>query len=447
MKNGKWLEAQYSVLGSMLLWPELVPKVLLDTNPSDFSGSCRTVYDAIRKLDANSSPVDPVTVNAALDGKYGDFLVELMEIVPSSAQIDHYIALVREKARVTSIRGLAQQLALAETTEEMERLAAQINGVLVDKPSLQIMSAKDGLADFYRSQSEDPKYLTWPIKKLNGRVYAKPGSFVIIGGTPSTGKSAWALQCAIYFSQKYKVGFFSLETDNETLRDRQYSAIPELSMDQIQQRRVTDQGWAAVARETTQILSQDVDLISAAGFTVADIRAVTTMKRYQIIFVDYLQLIHGTGNNRAEEVAGISMALHTMAQSLGVTVIALSQLKRKDGKESPSMSDLRESGQIEQDADVIMILQLENENMPDGPRGLYIAKNKQGRRFKTLLAFDGQHQIFTEARVNGDPMTKPTAPSRNSIRRPYGLEPPDPPDQFSLIDTEDPECPFDEKGQ
>lgn len=442
MKNGEWLEAQYSVLGSVLLWPELAPKVLFETRESDFTGPCRTVYDAIRKLSQDNAPIDPVTVNGALHGGYSDFLLDLMEIVPTSALIDHYIALCREKARVSSVRGLAQQLALAETSRDMAKLVEQINAFLMDKQSLQIMSSKDGLEDFYRSQTEDPKYLTWPIKKLNGRVYTKPGSFVIIGGTPSTGKSAWALQCATYFSQHCKVGFFSLETDNQTLRDRQYAAIPELSMDQIQQRRLSDKGWEAVARESSRILRQDVDLISAAGYTVADIRSVTMMKQYQIIFVDYLQLIQGSGNNRAEEVAGISRALHTMAQSLDVTVIALSQLKRKDSKESPAMSDLRESGQIEQDADVIMILQLEDETKPEGPRGLYVAKNKQGRRFKILLAFDGQHQIFSEARVNGDPMKQPTAPPPNAIRRPFGIDPPDPPDQFSLINDDDSECPF-----
>lgn len=438
MTENKWLDAQYSVLGTMLLWPETVPKTLLATDSGDFNGPCRTVYEAIQTLSLNGEPVDPVTVNHALNGRYNDFLRELMELVPTNALLDRYISLCREQARTTKIRGLANQLALAENAAEMDNLVEQINAIMVDKPTLQIMDSKQALEDFYREQTTDPKYLVWPIPKLNGRVYARPGSFLIVGGTPSSGKSAWALQCAAHFATKYRVGFFSLETDNQTLRDREYASIRGLSMDQIQQRRLTDKGWESVAQATSQLLQRNLDRISAAGYTVADIRSVATMKRYDIIFVDYLQLIRGSGSNRAEEVAGISMALHTMAQSMGITIIALSQLKRKDYKESPSMSDLRESGQIEQDADVIMILQLEDETKPDGPRGLYIAKNKQGRRFKITLAFDGAHQLFSEARLNGDHFQKPNADSPGGTRRPYDIPPPDPDNQMEFGDDDAP---------
>ena len=426
MSNGDWLQAQYSVLGSVLLWPELAPKVLHETSASDFNGPCRTVYEAMEKLHETGEPIDPVSVNAALDGKYDAFLRQLMEIVPSSANIDHYIQLCREQARVVTVRGLAQQITLAESSGDIRKLLEQAHGLMVDKPSLQIWSMADGLNDFYQQQGNQAEYLSWPVRSLNERLYAVPGSFIVIGGAPSTGKSAWALQCASHFAQRYKVGFFSLETSRQILFARKMTSVPELTMDDIKRRTISCDGWNAVARESTKIIKTDLDLISAAGMSPADIRSVTMMKGYEIIFVDYLQILHGMGSNRAEQVTGISMALHTMAQSMGVTVIALSQLKRKDNySASPSMSDLRESGQIEQDADIIMILQLEDESEPDGPRGLYIAKNKEGTCFKTKLHFDGKHQVFSTS----PPRVKQSAPA----------------EQFSLL-PDDYAVPFEEKG-
>lgn len=413
--NENWLDAQYSVLGCALLWPELVPKVLMATSEADYTGPCQNVFRAIKQVDGAAEPVDVVTVNAALNGRYGDFLRQLMDVVPTSAYIDKYISILREQSRANAIRALAQQVVLAESTAEMGKLLEQASSLMVDRPNLRITSMKDGLDGFYRRQSEKPNYLTWPIPELNKRVFARPGSFVVLGGDPSTGKSAWALQCATHFAQRCKVGFFSLETSGDILMDRKLAALPELTMTEIETHAVSAEGWAAVAQATTTILNTDLHLIDAAGLPVSDIRAITTACKYKVIFVDYLQLIPpASGNNRAEQVAGISMALHTMAQRLGVTVIALSQLKRTDESASPSMRDLRESGQIEQDADVVMILKLEDESNPDGPRGLYIAKNKQGKRFKMVLDFDGQHQTFSKA-MSLDQMAKL---SDKSQRRP-----------------------------
>lgn len=402
MTGDKWLEAQYGILGSILISEEVAPKVLLETTADDFSGPCRTVYEAVRKLCNANEPVDPVSVNHVLNGRYGEFLLQLMEITPSAGNLDHHIRICREQAQISAVRHLANELSLASSAEEMRRILEQINGKMVDRPGLRITNMAEGLTRFYARQAEKAEYLSWPIQELSERLYAKPGSFIVIGGSPSTGKSAWALQCATHLGRGKKVGFFSLETDRDILMDRMLSSVPEMSMDEIKRHTVSQRGWDALAQASTQITAVNLDLIPAAGMTTTDIQSVTMMKRYDVIFIDYLQLIIGSGSTRAEEVAKISMALHTMAQSMGVTVIALSQLKRKGEADSPSMSDLRESGQIEQDADIVMILQLENEDDPSGPRGLYIAKNKEGTCFKIKLDFDGKHQIFSKSNKTGE---------------------------------------------
>ena len=417
MTGGDWLQAQYSVLGSALLWPELVPKILLETTAEDFSGPCKTVYEAVRTLHTAGETVDPISVNHALNNRYGDFLRELMEIVPSSADIDRHIRICREQARSSNVRQLAHRMALAESMEQMRKVLEEINGLMVDRPGLRIVGMEEALKSFYQRKTQTVQYLAWPLQDLNDRLYASRDDFIVIGGYPSTGKSAWALQCARFFAQRQKVGFFSLETSPEKLFDRSMASLPELTMDSIKRNDINGAGWDAVARNSEEILKTDLDLIPAAGMTATDIRAVTAMKGYQIIFIDYLQLLQGSGANRAEQVAGISMALHTMAQSMGVTVIALSQLKRKGDSESPSMSDLRESGQIEQDADIVMILQLEQENEPSGPRGLYIAKNKEGTTFKIKLDFDGKHQVFSKANRTGETISQIKAIAKKEKQR------------------------------
>ena len=150
--------------------------------------------------------------------------------------------------------------------------------------------------------------------------------------------------------------------------------------------------------------------------TVMDIRATALYRRHEIIIIDYLQLIQSTGSSRYEQVTNISLGLHTMAQSMGVTVVALSQLARA-GRESgsPTMASLRESGQIEQDADLILLLYLEDQDKMHGPRIMRIAKNKEGTCPSIKLDFDGKRQIFCKA--SGDAAAKYSSMGRKAKRQ------------------------------
>lgn len=392
-----WLEAQYGVLGSALICPELTPRIVHETSEDDYQGACLSVFKAFKKLFLTDAVIDPVSVNHAMGGGYDKFLMGLMEITPTAANIDSYITLCKEQSRTHRIRDIARQMAEAENSDQLRSLLEQASGTMVQKPSLRIITMADALQSFMTRKNQKPNYLTWPVKELNDRLYVEPGAFVVIGGYPSTGKSAWALQCAWHWAQTKKVGFFSLETSSEILFDRQVAAAARISMDSIKRNNLSQDEWDRVCGMTDVITSRKLELIPAAGMSPADIRAVTMMQGYEIILVDYLQLIQGSGENRVAQVTNISIALHTMAQSMGVTVVALSQLARQDPKNknaAPDMSALRESGQIEQDADVIMMLSLEDKEKPEGPRELRIRKNKEGTRPNILLGFDGKHQTF-----------------------------------------------------
>lgn len=413
-----WLDAQYSVLGSALISPEVVPKVVSETSDRDYTGACLTVYRVIRKLFLTGTAVDPVSVAGVLGKNYRDFLVQLMEITPTAANIDSYIALCREQARVITVRELARKMTEADTSEKMRKLLEEATGLMVDRPALKIATMSDSLRSFMDRHTKPANYLTWPVRELDDRIYAELGDLIIFGGYPSTGKSAWALQCAWHWAKDYKVGFFSLETSSEKLFDRQMASVVQLSMDEIKRNDIKPDGWDKVAAMTTDIISRNLELVPAAGMTPADVRAVTMMRGYQIIFVDYLQLLQGPGENRTAQVTGISIALHTMAQSMGVTVVALSQLSRQgqQGKNvPPDMSALRESGQIEQDADVVMMLSLADKDNPAGNRELRIRKNKEGTCPNILLAFDGKHQTFSKAQ--SDVLGKLVAEGKKAKRR------------------------------
>lgn len=401
-----WLQAQNSVLGAALIDPELVPKVIHMTNSSDFSGPCQTIYKTMKELFQAGAPVDVVSLANALGSDYRQYLVQLMEVTPTTANLDHYIQLCREQAKVMSVKALASQLSAAESSENIRTLLDKANALMVDKPALRITTMKDALTSFMDRHSGDVKYLSWPIRELNDRLYAEPGDFILIGGRPSTGKSAFSLQCGWHWAADAKVGFFSLETSSAKLFDRKMSGIAEISMDDIKRNNISQRQWEHIATISTTIVSKNIELIEAAGFSPADIRSVTMMRGYKIIIIDYVQLLQSSGANRTEQVTNISLALHRMAQDMKVTIVALSQLKRKSDDSTPDNSDLRESGQLEQDADIIMQLVLENKNDPDGNRELYITKNKEGTCPKIVLAFDGKLQTFKKAPRTSETINK-----------------------------------------
>lgn len=437
-----WTQAQYSVLGSVLLEPGLAPKVMHLTRAEDFSGGCRTVYEAMRSLFAGGDPVDIISVSNALKGQYRDFLTQLMDITPTAANVDHYIKLCRQQAQLQQAKSIGMALAAAEDLAQIRQLLEEANGLMVDKSSVKIVTMRDALWSFMERHTGEAKYMSWPIAELNDRLYSEPGDFILIGGYPSTGKSAWSIQCAKHWAKSCKVGFFSLETSDAKLFDRQMASTADLSMDDIKRNRISDSQWGQVYSMADSITSLQLELISAAGYSVADIRSVCMMRGYKIIIIDYVQLLSAGGMNRTEQVTNISLALHRMAQDMGVTVVALSQLKRKSGDETPENSDLRESGQLEQDADVIQILKLMDKDKPDGLRELYITKNKEGTCPKILLEFDGKHQTFRKAQRTNEVVQKYVNDGKKARRKNSDAAKTEQAGQFSLLDSDDPKLPF-----
>lgn len=394
--NQSWLDAQYSVLGSALIEPKVVARVMAETSETDFSGHCLTVYQAMFQVFFSGFPVDPVSVASKLPSDYQNFLAQLMDITPTAANVDAYIAICKEQARVLACREIGRQLSESETSQTSRQLVEEASKLLASAQTKRTVSMTDALRRFFERAEKPVRYLSWPIKELENELHVGAGKFLILGAEPSVGKTAFALQCAWHWASAGKVGFFSFETDPETLFDRLISGFTGISMEAIKTNQIRSKEWELICQATQAITQRKLDLISAAGMTVSDIRAKIMESGYKVVIIDYLQIVSAKGGSRYEQVTNISIDLHTMAQSLGVVVLALAQLSRSEGERQPRNSDLRESGQIEQDADLILMLQLENHACPEGPRKLFVTKNKEGKLFQMLLTFDGRHQTFSK---------------------------------------------------
>lgn len=409
MRDHRILDAETAVLGSMLIAPEIVGEAMLRLRAEDFlDAEYRSVFAAIRRLWQQSRPVDAVTVLHQLGGDaYEPFLREIMEATPTAANWEAYADILAEQARLTRIKASAAQIINAATLDDARAAVEAAGTQLCARRDARAVSFADGLSDFYRRQAAGkvPNYIPWGIRQLDEQLYAEPGDFIILGGYPSAGKTLLATQFAWHMSSTRRVGFFSLETSPAKIFDRLISQVAEINFTRIKRHTMQSADYTAAGKLAYNPDAVHLDVINASGFDVADVQAHALAKQYDVIFLDYVQLLRATGNTRVEQVTNISLALHTMAQRTGITIVALSQLSRPEKgaakSRTPQMSDLRESGQLEQDADAIMILKA----APDNTRTLSIVKNKEGERGAIKLSFDAAHlrlQPLSDREAPGD---------------------------------------------
>lgn len=412
-----WLEAQNSVIGSALIDEQAAAIVLAETDESDYSGACRTVFNAMKEIYSQGKPLDPVVVASLLGQDYRQFILELMEITPTAANLRQYISLCKEQSRVLALREIGKQLAEADNTEQAREYLEAANGCMVSRQRYRSATMSDALKAFMDGYGEKPSFLPWPFAGFGDHLRVKPGRFILIGAEPSVGKTAFSLQCAWHWAKTRKVGFFSLETDKETLTERLLAHLIQIPLSSIMERTLTDIELNKLCAGMGDISQSWLEFVPASGMTTADIRAKIQERGYEIVIIDYLQLMRAKGGSRYEQVTSISLDLHTIAQSLGVTVVALSQLSRSADDHTPRNSDLRESGQLEQDADVIMMMKLDKQTEPAGPRKLFVTKNKEGELFMTVLSFAGKFQTFSKAPRTGEVVSKMQADGKRAMNK------------------------------
>lgn len=410
----EWLLAQNRMIGAALLDSSLVPRVVTELTPNDFTGNARAIYDAMAKcFRESSSPdaVDPVVIAQAM----GDapairtLLAQYMDMSPTTAEFDRYLSLAKQQSKLNRIRYLGQELADATTLDAALVKADEISTQLMERPGLQRYTPEDLLSAWGLRHSTPKHFADWSISTINDYVRLKPGKLYIIGAEPSGGKTAFALEQMMSISANKRVLFCSLETDEGTLFDRLISSVAEIPLDAMENGRLTGQVTWKVQDLSDYICQRNFTILPCAGLSVAGIKAAAISAKADVVIVDYLQLLQSSSKkqSRYEAVTEISMDLHILAQSAGLTVIALSQVTNRDpqAKRAPlGIHSARESGQIEADADAILMLdKYVEKGLKDSGckanRVLRIVKNKNGRCCNIPLYFDGRFQKFSRAMI------------------------------------------------
>ena len=394
------MRIEYAILGTVLTEPEHIGEVVAALAPEHFSNlGTRGLFEAISALHFKGAPVDPVTVNQEAGADYEVAIREVLQHWTAPSNLPYYCEMLKEQGQLRRVQAEAMGLTTAETFSDARECLDRLNGMMVSRKSVEILSAYEAASDFYdRQKGEKPEYLHWGFDKLDAELYAELGDFIVVGGYPSAGKTLLSLQFALTLSEKYRVGYLSLETNPRKLVDRIMSHLAKVPLKKIKERDLNEADYAALAEAAVRLSTRKFDCIDAGGMTVRDIQAVALNKRYQVILVDYLQLVADTGKGRYEQVTNISQGLHTLARANGITVIALAQLRRPEKEKGkpkpPTMADFRESGQIEQDADIAMLLWPSDPNDNRSGRVLKVGKNKEGERLKMDLDFDGAIQTM-----------------------------------------------------
>lgn len=394
------LDAQAALLGDVIISPEIIGDVVQTVSADDFTDpTYRHVYEAILRLWNTQETIDVISIEHELGEAYRKLLLDLMQITPTAANWRGHAAIVKNLSRLRRLQQLGTELSLADTEDEAREILERANHALVERPNVRSVSLADGLREFFdRQSSKEPvKYIPWGFPKLDGALTIEPGDFVILGGEPSSGKTALAIQFATTMAKRgYRVGVFSLETSDRKVYDRWVAQTAGIALERVKYKKLTDEDWAEVSKLGRMVGSTPIEVVNAAYFTVADIQALALAKRFDVVIVDYVQIIRAPGVPRFEAVTDISIALHTMAQTTRIMVLGLSQLSRPEKgtkKREAKMSDLRESGQLEQDADAIMILQ----GRGSGARTLSLVKNKDGRSGNVPLYFEAEKVRFLPA--------------------------------------------------
>lgn len=434
------IEAEQSVLGAMLIEKEAIPKVMEILRDTDFYREAhRVIFNAMLELYNKNEAVDMITVTEILkrDNKLEDvggiaYVTSLANTVPTAANVTYHASIIEEKSILRQLVSVSTQIASMgyEANDDVKNIIdsaeskileisnrkktadfTPINEIVLDsfKSIEALMGNKNGLTGL-PTGFEDLDNLT---SGLHG------SDFIILAARPSMGKTAFALNVvqnvAIRAAKKVggapkTVAFFSLEMSKEQLVQRMLCAEANIDSQRLRIGELRDEDWAMLINTADTLSSANIYIDDTAGITAMDMRSRARRLKAEhgldLIVVDYLQLIQGSGkkNNsgdRQQEVSEISRSLKALARELDVPVIALSQLSRSVEARQvkrPMLSDLRESGSLEQDADIVAFLyredyynpETENKNITE----LIIAKHRNGPVDTVNLFFHKQYTKF-----------------------------------------------------
>lgn len=399
-------QTQYILLGAVLTFSEYAD-VLQDLEIDDFCPELHDAFAAIHGYWEHNDKWNPVEVMGRYDDDCKKAMGECLDAFGAEfiRNVTHdmmqgWARIVKEQAALARARGLAFQIVdgstrYADLTGIYEQLGEAIN---LHSERSDFIPMCDGIDNYIRKLDDKPEYISTGLRVLDNNLHLVPGNFVVIGGRPSAGKTALSLQLACEIAKSgRKVAYFSLETDPDTLYARIIANQLGVPLHTVKNKTVSINELDRLA----DIKKYPLFVRSAAGKSVGWIRTQSIRMQAKVVFIDYLQLIHQAGaKDRYSAVTEISMALHEFAQSTGTLVVALAQLNRETARAGipPTAADLRESGQIEQDADAIILLaqKVKTQKRPEQHYHFALEKNKEGNVGSLDITFQMETQQFKE---------------------------------------------------
>lgn len=420
------LEAEQAVLGGIIITEgEAIDQVLDILRPDDFyKESHRKVFSAMIELYEKNSPIDILTLSdylksngVLLDETGGStYLTYLAELVPSTVNIAYYAKLVKEKSILRRLvltasdiaaRGYEEAVSVDEFIDEAERAIFEVAQHRV-KPSFyssrELAEEALRIIETLYEKKELITGLSTGFEKLDRMTAGlQPSDLVIVAARPGLGKTSLCLNIAshVAIDKGKPVGIFSLETTKEQLMLRMFSAKAKVNFSDIRSGYLRDRDFSKLV-EVRDVFSQaDLYIDDTAAIGVLELRAkarrLKKEKGLELLIVDYLQLMHGSGRaeNREREIAEISGSLKALAKELSIPIIAVSQLSRQTearADKRPQLADLRESGALEQDSDLVIFIHRadayrKNQDERDGIAEVIIGKQRNGPTGTIKLAF------------------------------------------------------------
>ena len=415
------LEAEQSVLGSMMLSSEAIADVVEVLHPEDFYRSAhRTLFETMRAIYARGDPVDIITTteelkrSGALEDIGGPLYVrDLSEQVPTPAGAGHYAKIVSQAALLRRlINAAADIMQMGYSSPEDPEAAAddaeqRIYEVARREDRDQVAQVKDlideAMVTLESIQNREAQYEGLPtgFRDLDGLMSGmQSGNLIVVAARPGVGKSSFVTNLArnVAVDAREPVGLFSLEMSRWEIGMRLLCGEARVPWDRIRNKRVGAEDWSNIVQAAEKLHDAPLSIVDSGNVTIVDIRArarrlATRQQGLSVIIVDYLQLMshHRRVDNRQQEIAEISRSLKLLAKEHGIPVIAVSQLNRDPERRQdkrPQLSDLRESGAIEQDADVVMFIHRDDTDVSTkGTADLIVAKHRNGPTDTVKLAF------------------------------------------------------------
>ena len=425
------LEAEQAVLGSILIDSRCITEVVGLIKPEDFYlEQNREIFETIYTMFNFSQTIDPVTVLDKMKelGYYHDnsrkYILDLMEITPTAANVVRYANIVREKSM---LRGLGQaasdihemvQEEVGTASEMLESAEKKIyalrkgeHGDSLEHVGTVLHRVFDTLTELSQSDSPIPG-LSTGLRDLDTKINGlNKSDLLLVAARPAMGKSTFSLNIGLNVAKKYNktVAIFNLEMSREQLVMRLMACESFVELGKLVTGKLNEDEWGKLCMASASLSQTDLRVDDNPSVTVAEMNAkLRRLDNLGLVIIDYLQLMNGSGygkssENRVQVVGEISRSLKIMAKELNVPVICLSQLSRAVESRTdkrPIMSDLRESGAIEQDADIIMFLYRDeyyNPNSEDkGVAECIVAKNRHGETGTVKLQWIPQFQAFAD---------------------------------------------------